>query len=326
MINVLVPEAGGIGALNIIKCLREDKRIRIVAVDAQEYAVGLYKADKKYIVLKVEDPAYFDVLLEICDRENIDILFPSFDQLILEYSKNRELFERRGIKVIVNDIETIEIASNKLLLYKKLKELIPIAETLTYEEIDLESNNLFPMIMKPIRASGSANVYKINSKDELLKYASLFQEKINEFIFQEYLDGPEYTVDMLCDFDGRPLAIVPRKRLEIKAGVTYKGVTVKNQEIDTIGKKLSEYLKFKGPICFQVGTLTKSGEIKLFEINPRICGTMIFTKNAGVNMPLLAVKLAMGEKVESMELRYKEGIVMLRYWDEMYIEREKIND
>jgi len=319
MTNILVTEAGGVGALNIIKCLREDKSIRIISTDTQEYAVGLYKADKRYIVPKVEDATYFDTLLNICEKEDIDVVFPSFDRLISIYSKNKELFEEKGINVIVNDRETIEIASNKFLTYKKLSGFVPMPKTYRYVDLKMQ-DKVFPLFMKPAKASGSESVHKINSQEELECYITLSKDNIEDFVFQEYLNGTEYTVDMLCDFKGKVLSIVPRVRLEIKAGVSYKGVTVRNKSIEKIGNEIAKHLIFKGPICFQVRESADTNETKLFEINPRVCGTMVFTKEAGVNMPLLAVKLAMGEKIEREELEYKEGIVMLRYWEEMYLD------
>ncbi len=319
MTTVLITEAGGTVALNIIKCLREDKSIKIVAVNAQEYAVGLYKADKKYIVPRATDADYFDTLLNICEIEDVDVVFPSFHRLIPIYAKNKDLFEENSIKIIVNDIETFEIASDKFLMYKKLRGFVPMPKTYRYGDLKTQKN-MYPLFMKPMRASGSENAQKIKSEEELEHYVALSKDSFENFVFQEYLDGTEYTVDMLCDFKGNVLSIVPRVRLEIRAGVSYKGVTIRNRDIERIGKAIAKHFSFNGPICFQARESTSTNEIKLFEINPRVCGTMVFTKEAGVNMPLLAVKLAMGEEIEEKELEYKEGVVMLRYWEEMYLD------
>lgn len=323
MINVLVTEAGGVGAVNVIKCLREDRNIKTISVDAQEYAVGLYMGDKKYIVPRVNEPTYFDVILNICKKEKIDIVFPSFDQLIPVYSRNKKLFEENEIRIIVNDMGTIEIASDKYSTYQRLKGYVPMPKTYSYTELQKLNGieNSLPLIMKPKKASGSQNMHKINSIDKLEYYTTQYKNRIGDFIFQEYLDGTEYTADMLCDFNGKALAIVPRIRLETKAGVSYKGTTVRNMDIEKIGRSLTDHINFIGPLCFQARMDTGNNVIKLFEINPRICGTMVFTKEAGVNMPLLAVKLAMGWEIQEEELLYKEGVVMLRYWEEMYLNK-----
>ena len=55
-------------------------------------------------------------------------------------------------------------------------------------------------------------------------------------IVQEYLDGPEFTIDVLCDFDGRPLSIVPRERVVIRAGVIDRGRTVNDPRADRAGE------------------------------------------------------------------------------------------
>ena len=204
MINVLVTEAGGVGAVNIIKCLREDRNIKIISVDAQEYAVGLYMGDKKYIVPRVNEPNYFDVILNICRKEKIDIAFPSFDQLIPVYSRNKKLFEENGICMIVNDIGTIEIASDKYSTYQRLEGHVPMPKTYSYAELQMlnDIEDWLPLIMKPKKGSGSQNMHKIESISNLEYYTSQFKNGIEEFIFQQYLEGTEYTVDMLCNFNG----------------------------------------------------------------------------------------------------------------------------
>lgn len=322
MINVLVTEAGGIGALNIIKCLREDKSIRIIATDVQKWAVGLYKADKKYTVPRVDNTNYFDAIFEICEKESVDIVFPSYDYFILTYSKNKKLFEERGISMIISDLDTMEITLNKLLTYKKLKGVIPIAKTYSFSDLKNKNIDLFPLFMKPIRGGGAIDVHKINSQEELILHVALHKNEIENFCFQEYLGGTEYTVDVLCDLKGNVLAVVPRIRLQTKAGASVKGITFRNIDMEKMAKKIAERLKFIGPICFQVKADTITDELKLIEINPRICGTMILSKAAGVNMPLLAVKMAMGEQIQEKELEYKEGVVMLRYWEEIYLNRQ----
>ena len=51
-------------------------------------------------------------------------------------------------------------------------------------------------------------------------------------VVQTFLTGPEFTIDVLCDFDGEPLSVVPRERVVIRAGVVDRGRTVRDPRAD----------------------------------------------------------------------------------------------
>ena len=58
----------------------------------------------------------------------------------------------------------------------------------------------------------------------------MYVRKVPDPIIQEYIHGEEYTIDMFVDKDQRLLVIMPRKRLEIKAGINVKGIVQMNEE------------------------------------------------------------------------------------------------
>lgn len=315
-----MPEAGGIGALNLIKCLKDVEDIRLVATDFSKNSAGLYLSDKYYIVPETLDPKYIPTILDICEKEHIDLIFPSYDDLIPFYSKNKKLFEDYGIRVAVNDYDVITTASDKLLTYRKLRDIVPVAKTYTFKELETQiSNELFPLVLKPRIASGSKDLHIVEKMTDFEYYTDLFKDRSDDFVFQEYLQGVEYTVDLLCDLNGNFLSAIPRVRLQVKAGVSYKGITVNDPKINYIANMLTSGINLIGPTCFQL-IKSSNNVIKLFEINPRICGTMAFSKNAGVNLPLLTVKLYTNQKIEENELEFKHGVLMLRYWEELYLQ------
>jgi len=60
------------------------------------------------------------------------------------------------------------------------------------------------------------------------------------------------------------------------------------------------------------------------EINPRFGGGYPLTHYAGVNFPQLIIKLIKGEKVEPIIGEYKEGVLMLRYDEGIFISEEEL--
>ena len=64
--NYLMLSVGRRGELlkNFRKSISEGSRI--IATDLSPYAPALYFADKQYLVPRIDDPAYIDVILDIC--------------------------------------------------------------------------------------------------------------------------------------------------------------------------------------------------------------------------------------------------------------------
>ena len=46
---------------------------------------------------------------------------------------------------------------------------------------------------------------------------------------------------------------------------------------------------------------------------------------AGVNMPYLGVKMALGEEIPQIQTKPKYGTKMIRYWDEVFITSDGIS-
>ena len=127
---------------------------------------------------------------------------------------------------------------------------------------------------------------------------------------QEYLDGPEFTIDVLCDFDGRPLSIVPRERVVIRAGVIDRGRTVNDPRLIALARRLPG-----DPLCradqHPVPDARRAPAI--FEINPRFSGGIPLTIQAGADFPQMLVKLALGRRVEPSIGEFKDDLWMTSY-------------
>jgi carbamoyl-phosphate synthase large subunit len=129
----------------------------------------------------------------------------------------------------------------------------------------------------------------------------------------EYLEGKEYTVDMLLE-RGRPVITIPRVRAATKQGISTVAVIEKNAEVieksELVAKRLG--LDYNANMQFRYG---KSGP-KLIEVQPRLAGTTVACVGAGANLPYLGLKVALGEKIQVPKVKW--GTVMKRFWEEIY--------
>jgi carbamoyl-phosphate synthase large subunit len=311
--NVLIVPAGSGMAVAAIQMLRRRRGVKIVAADANNLASGLYLSHKGYLVPSFDSPSFYSALKKIIRKENINVLIPALDTVLLNFSQRKEEFNKLGVEVLVSNPQTIKITRDKWKTYNKLKGIVPLPKSfIKKEDIDIG----FPLIIKPRSGSGSKDVYKLESKSEL----DFFYKKISKPIIQEYLCGKEYTVDCLADKNGNLLLCIPRERIETKAGISVKGKIVKNRKLEDMAKKVSECIKFFGPFFFQAKE-DKNGIPKLTEINPRISGTMSLSSSSGPNIYNLAIKICMGEKVKIPKIKY--GLYITRYWKDIYLTTEK---
>ena len=131
----------------------------------------------------------------------------------------------------------------------------------------------------------------------------------------EYLPGREYSVDLLVD-NGRALVTVPRFREVIKGGISFIGITEENKDVIETSNAIVEAIGLDYNIGVQL-RYSKDELPSVLEINPRVQGTIVLCTAAGVNLPYLGVKLALGEDIPEIKPRW--GVKMIRYWEEIYV-------
>jgi carbamoyl-phosphate synthase large subunit len=87
---------------------------------------------------------------------------------------------------------------------------------------------------------------------------------------------------------------------------------VDHQEAEKAARRVVELLGLSYVVNVQL-RCDDAGTPRLMEVNPRIPGTVGLSVAAGVNLPYLAVKLALGEDVHPTRPRI--GTELIRYWN-----------
>ena len=90
---------------------------------------------KKYVVFPGTSDQYCNQVLEIAKKEKIDIILPLSDEEVLALSKEKSIFEEKGIKIICSSFQSTEISSDKALLFQYLQ-----SKNLPYAEYKLPKN------------------------------------------------------------------------------------------------------------------------------------------------------------------------------------------
>ncbi len=309
---VLVPGASAPAAINTIKSLKMvNYPVKIISSDTNPISAGFYLSDAHEVLPEVENQSYTTRLFEIISKHNIGILMPSSGYDIYNFSRNKGNLLDRGAVAVVSDEDTMEKCRDKMETFTFLSQKFASP----YTTVDPNKIIEFPLIAKPRFGKGSKGVVKIDNDDDL-KYV---QSKNDNLIFQEYLPGTEYTIDVLSDLEGEPIIAVPRIRLQTKAGISTIGKIVRDDSISETCKSIAKYLKIIGPCCIQMKE-TKDGILKVVEVNPRLGGGTIFTALAGANFPSMILDMVKGKKVEPPVI---SEITVVRYFEEIVVENGK---
>lgn len=294
---------------------------KIIAADLQKNAPALFFADTQVVVPRVTDADYIEKILQLCAKHRVTLLIPLIDTELHIFAPHQKQFKEIGVTLLVSSPETIDICFDKRNTFHFFKQNnISTPEILDLETVLNNPNQQYPLLIKPADGSCSKGVTKIFNAKEL----QFFIEYIPNAIIQEYLDGDEYTLDILVDFQGKVRLVVPRLRIETRAGEISKGLTVKNRKIMEAGTNVVKSLPGTvGCITLQC-FLQPNGEIKFIEINPRFGGGIPLSLNAGADFARRIIEWVLGQDTESSPDDWQDGLMMLRYDDAVFVKKETI--
>lgn len=273
-------------------------------------------SDGCFAVPKVTANNYIEKLLDICISNAIRIVVPTIDTELSVLSANKTLFKQHGIELIVSDSTFITICRDKRntnLFFSRTD--IPFPQPIN------RNNPTFPFFAKPYDGSLSKDLFVVYSKEDLTS------EILNnpKLIFMEYIDKAEFkefTVDMYYGKDNRVKSIVPRERVEVRAGEINKGFTRKNLLVEYLKERLGYIQGVVGCICVQLFYNETTHEVVGIEINPRFGGGYPLSYYAKANYPLFLIN----EYLQNQEIDYNDAwldnTLLLRYDTEIIVYAE----
>jgi carbamoyl-phosphate synthase large subunit len=323
-LNILFTSAGR--RVSLLRSFKEALKTlgvegHLVGADIRRDAPALYVADVRLQVPRVDDPNYMDTLLRICREFEIDLVIPLIDTGLPLLAENHTRFAEAGARLMLASPETVAISSDK----RRTRAFFERAGVESPRVLDIDAhladtNAHYPVMLKPAGGSAGIGVTVIRNAKEL----TFFRDYVPDPMLQEFVSGVEHTLDVLLDFEGHVHCVVPRRRIEVRAGEVSKGMTVKDPRIMAAGRQVAEALP--GAVgcqtvqCF----LSESGQISFIEINPRFGGGYPLSHAAGANYALWICQFALGQTPDIEFDGWRDGVVMLRYDAEIVVNRDDI--
>ncbi len=287
-----------------------------LGTDTTELSSALQLCDKKFIVKPTAHQDYIKQLFKIVKQNNVKLLVPTVDLDLQVLSETKEKFASAGCIVLVSKPQVVNICQDKRQTYKfLLQNGFDTPETLSIKQALAEKNLKYPCFLKPWDGYASRGNAVVKNREELVFYT----KKIPNCIVQEYIRGQEFTCDCFVDFNLQTKCIVPRKRIETRAGEVSKSMVIKNPKII---RRTAELIKKLGAgpgvITVQM-ILTKGNKIKFIEINPRFGGGAPLSIKAGADFPKWILRELTGGKPQIKSNGFENKLVMLRYDAEVWL-------
>ena len=313
MTNILILSAGTRNKVvqYFKKALNGDGQV--IATDCSNLAPAIYDADKYYIVPRMTDEGYLDVILDICKNEQISGVFSLIDPELSLLSKNVEKFAEVGTKVIGSSYELCERSLDKYEMYKWLADNgYKCAKSYMNKEdffADLDDGTAkFPVFVKPARGSASISISKVTDRETV----DLLFAHEDGLMIQKFLDGQEIGADVYIDMiSGEVVSIFTKKKLKMRAGETDKAVSFKDEKLFELIKEFVDRAGYRGQIDIDIFDI--NGEYYISEVNPRFGGGYPHAYESGSDHMSLIVNNLNGKVNECVIGMYKENTYMMKY-------------
>lgn len=262
------------------------------------YSIALYTID----FIKLDEyfkpnPDLFDMQLHLPDATIEDII-KNLSNIRIDYVINggdgvsctnlTDLLSQHFTPQYANNPKSSAIRADKIIMHEQLKK-----HNLSHiNQLTISKNNYlnsieqlkYPVFIKPRNGEGSIGAMSIDSRNGLIDYFENKEFTLNtgydilEYIVAEKLDGEEYLIDTFSVNGEHHISTIQKYEKQIISGfpkyISFK-VETNQVKIRKISKYVTDVLnatEFKNGFAHIECFYTKSAEVILVEINPRISG------------------------------------------------------
>ncbi len=275
----------------------------VVAADPSPLAPAQYAADIRVAPPRADDPGYIPFLTELVERHDVSAVIPLTDL-------DLEVLALSDLPAFVPSADVCRATFDKYLAHQLLQSHgLPSPPTW----LPGEPADGYPAVVKPRRGSGSRSIHPCADEREAEFFAGYVKEPV---MIQRLMDGPEFSVDLLCDLDGRCLNAIPRTMLESRGGESIKGSAIAEPELIDLGRAVAEALPLRGPATVQMFRDRELG-LRVTDINARFGGAFacpMYAAPPGRSYPELIVRMAAGEWIEPHIGEFLAGRTFTRYF------------
>jgi carbamoyl-phosphate synthase large subunit len=283
----------------------------VVACDPNPLAPAQYAATVRAAdVPLIKDPGYVPRLQELCEEHDVGAVIPLTDLDIEVLAVARA---EGKLPALVPDPGVARATFDKFECHELLlSHGLPSPPTVRAEDVEQLAGHE-PLMVKPIHGSGARNIFPAKTIEDARWLARYIEEPA---MVQRLMRGPEFSIDLLGDRDGRVLNAIPRTMIESRGGESIKGTVIADEELVDLGRRVGEALGVRGPCTVQAFRDEELG-LGITDVNTRFGGAYpapMYAALPGRTYPELIIRMARGETVEPHVGEFRAGLTFTRYY------------
>jgi biotin carboxylase len=320
MRRILVSGAGGSAAANFVNALRlADEPYYLAGADVSPYQLELADVEIRYLVPPAGEPGYLEALNAIIERERIDVVHAQPDPEVLFLARNRD---RVRARTFLPSAETVEICHDKARVAEIMRDAdLPTPQSAQAESVDSLRSATREILadhgrawVRATRGAGARASLPVRTADQAVGWARYWVEEkgldFRDFMVSEFLPGREFAFQSLWR-DGELVTSQARQRVQylfgnlVPSGQTSTPSVARTVHRSDVNELAIAAIRSVDPHATGIFCVDLKEDARdrplLTEINAgRFFTTSNFFAAAGLNMPHLYVKLALGESLPEL--------------------------
>lgn len=245
-------------------------------------------------------------LLSYCQKHYINAIVPTRNADLEYYASHLDLLKESGIYVMVSPSLTLQQCLDKKLFADiALKYSFPAIET----ALSINDLNATSFVVKDRFGAGSIQIEIDLTKIEATKFAKSLEHPI----FQPYIEGKEWSIDLYRSSTGNIMGCVARERNVVVKGESQITTTALYPSLEKLCSDLADKLNIYGHAVFQViEDLNK--KFHIIECNPRFGGASTASLAVGLDTFYWFLLECLGEDLNKYPfIRSSKEIRQVRY-------------
>lgn len=273
--------------------------------DSDQNCIGQYEVDEFWHTPLLHELT-IENIISYCLEHRIKAIIPTRNADLEFYAKHHKTLQSQGIDVMVSSIETILLCVDKKRFADFLIENhFPSPPAfLTAQELKVGS-----CVVKERYGAGSIRIELNISKEQ----ASTYAKHLNDPIFQPYIAGQEWSVDLYRSSQGRVMGCVARQRNLIVQGESQITTTASYPSLENLCKSVAHLLGIQGHAVIQVME-DEEGAFHIIECNPRFGGASTASLAVGLDSFYWFLLECCGQSLQGYPfIRSQQDVRQVRY-------------
>ena len=214
-------------------------------------------------------------LINFCQSHGIRYIIPTRDAELVYFSKHKQLLEEHEVFVMVSSPKSVHLCLDKWALYENLvsKEVL-VPDTM----LNLDDGSWGFYVVKERFGAGSQSLSVKVDRETAKQKANALRAPL----FQQYIQGKEFSADVYVDCQGKTKGVVLRSRDYVVGGESQMTTTFSDESLEQKVSDLVESLGLYGHLVVQ-GIIQEDEKVFFIEVNARFGGASTLSLCAGLD-------------------------------------------